>query len=127
VPDTESSVLIIKIDGRDFQVEIRQDPSLGFTPREWGTLDRVAGVAGAADFGRRLRAGNMLLIATVAIVLLQRAGQPVDEDAMLDGKYILEVRAGEVDADPPTGGAQASDPAQRSRTTKARARTGSRA
>lgn len=120
--DTQSSVFILSIDGRDFPIELKADTGVGFTPREWGELRRIADVKGAPEFSAAFRQQYPLLIAAIALIVLRRAGQPVDEDAMLDGGYDLVVRPPKADADPPTVAEPASP---RSATSRTRARTGS--
>jgi hypothetical protein len=124
--ETKTSVFTLVIDGREFPVALTSDPGLGFTPREWGELRRIADISGAPQFGAAFRQQFPLLIAAIALIALRRAGQPADEDAMLDGAYTLVVRAPveENDADPPTDADAPANPP--SATSKTRARTGSR-
>jgi hypothetical protein len=111
VADTKTSVFTIRIDGRDFPLELKSDPGLGFTPREWGELRRIADVKGAPEFGAAFRQQYPLLVAAMALIVLRRAGQPVDEDAMLDGAYILEVIAPKADRCRPPDRRRAGEPA----------------
>lgn len=119
-----NSILVLKVDGKDYKHEIpRGDANFGFTPREWGVIKRQAFIAGPMAFGDAMMALDPELTAVLAIVLMRRAGDPVDEDAMLDGAYTLELRFEEPDAGlPPTsaasGGARTSR-ASRTATTPA--------
>ncbi len=124
---SDSNVLTISVDGREYGYEINQtDIGMGLTPREWGVLKRLAKIPGPASFVEGIGALDLELIAALAVVLMTRAGQPVDEGLMFDGKYKLELRFDEADAVDPPGGVEADDAlvVRRSRTSKTPARIG---
>lgn len=122
-----STILVLVVDGREYKIEISSTSNIGMTPREWGVMKRIASVPGPAAFMDALMAYDVEAVAALAIVAMRRAGQPVDEDKMLDGLYTLELRFDGADdaADPPVEeGEVAALTSRPSRTSKTPARTG---
>ena len=121
-----TGLITLTIDGREFPIEFKEGIGIGLTPREWGVMKRIAGISGAIELGQALRVLDVQCVAALALVALTRAGQPTDEDAMLDGRYVLALRFEETPSDPPGVLAGADPPASPSSpTTPIPAPTGS--
>jgi hypothetical protein len=80
------------VDKQPFLLGLEPDeaPGFGLTPRETGRLRRLSAASGAEMF-RRLGDLDAEVLAALCIIAVERAGQTIDEDAVLDGKTDWEV------------------------------------
>jgi hypothetical protein len=100
------AVIRFRVDGVPYALEIDEKKGAGsLTPREWGIVKRISRVL-PADMGDAAAGGDQELYAALAIVAMRRAGVDVDEDAILDGKYPMEIEGEDDDAGPPAEAAE---------------------
>jgi uncharacterized protein (DUF2336 family) len=102
------ATITFRIDGVAYPLEIDETKGANsLSPREWGEIKRIAHVL-PAQLAEAIEGGDMELMAALAIVAMRRAGGQPDVDAILDGRFPLEVEA-EADDDPPAVAADAAD------------------
>jgi uncharacterized protein (DUF2336 family) len=100
------ATITFRIDGVAYPLEIDETKGANsLSPREWGEIKRIAHVL-PAQLAEAIEGGDMELMAALAIVAMRRAGGQPDVDAILDGRFPLEVEA-EADDDPPAVAADA--------------------
>jgi uncharacterized protein (DUF2336 family) len=104
------ATIAFRIDGVAYPLEIDETKGANsLSPREWGEIKRIAHVL-PAQLAEAIEGGDMELMAALAIVAMRRAGGQPDVDAILDGRFPLEVEAdAEADDDPPAVAADAAD------------------
>jgi len=105
-------VLRFTIDGQRLALPILAQVGAGLTPREHGTIRRATGLSGAEEIIRRVVAEDLEVLAVLASIAAERAGQALDLDALLSGKVGFTYDA-EVPGGPPDGAeASAAAPAR---------------
>lgn len=80
------------VDKQPFLLSLEPDeaPGFGLTPRETGRLRRLSQASGAEMF-RRLGDLDAEVLAALCIIAVERAGQTINDDDVLDGKANWEV------------------------------------
>ncbi len=104
------ATIVFRVDGVAYPLEIDEAKGANsMSPREWGEIKRIAHVL-PAQLGEAIEGGDMELMAALAIIAMRRAGGAPDVDAILDGRFPLEVEAEpEADDGPPAVAADAAD------------------
>lgn len=101
------ATLTFEIDGQAFSLPLRQDESLGLTPREHGNVRRQTGVSGTVGIAEAIQQLDAEVMAALGVAAAKRVGVDVDFDAIADGKCEFAPSIEVADSDPPPAAADA--------------------
>lgn len=82
MPDEPTAVLRFRWMEQEYALRLADDASLGLTPREHGRIRRLTGLA-TQEWFEAFRKADSEVIAALAIVAMERAGQEPDVDAVM--------------------------------------------
>lgn len=97
----QQTTLVVTVNGEDYVLDCSE-----FTGRECGVLKRIGHIRGISELPEAITAGDLEVVAALAVIAAKRAGIIINPETLLDGQIGNIKIALPESEDPPTPAAE---------------------